>query len=222
MGPLRPVTGLQRSRDAARTTPRRISMTRAAPAATTWPSWSRVRDDADAQRHAGDLRAGRRRASTTTGSSTLIADRIAFVPRYRQRIGRCRAAWPARSGSTTRTSTSTYHVRRSALPRPGSDGAARASSSARIVSRRLDRSRPLWEMYLVEGLEDGRFAILSKSPPDPGRRRRHHRPRAGHPRRRPRRRSRRRTSTGTRTSRRPRRRWSPARCGSPCDTRGWW
>ncbi len=55
-----------------------------------------------------------------------------------------------------------YHVRRSALPRPGSKDQLR-ELVARIVSRPLDRSRPLWEVYLVEGLEGGRFALLSKS-----------------------------------------------------------
>ena len=56
----------------------------------------------------------------------------------------------------------TYHVRRSALPRPGTSEQLR-DLVARIMSRPLDRNRPLWEMYLVEGLEHGRFAILTKT-----------------------------------------------------------
>jgi diacylglycerol O-acyltransferase / wax synthase len=92
----------------------------------------------------------------------LVADRIAFVPRYRQRI----VSVPGRLAGPVWVDDEdfdlTYHVRRSALPRPGSMEQLR-ELTARIVSRRLDRSRPLWEMYLVEGLEDGRFAILSKS-----------------------------------------------------------
>ena len=55
-----------------------------------------------------------------------------------------------------------YHVRRSALPRPGSLDQLR-ELTARIMSRRLDPDRPLWEIYFVEGLEDGRVALLSKS-----------------------------------------------------------
>jgi diacylglycerol O-acyltransferase len=55
-----------------------------------------------------------------------------------------------------------YHVRQSALPRPGSTEQLE-ELVARIITRPLDRTRPLWEMYLIEGLEDGRFAILSKS-----------------------------------------------------------
>jgi WS/DGAT/MGAT family acyltransferase len=56
----------------------------------------------------------------------------------------------------------TYHVRRSALPRPGTQEQL-LELVARVQSRALDRSRPLWEVYLVEGLEDGRFAIVTKS-----------------------------------------------------------
>jgi WS/DGAT/MGAT family acyltransferase len=56
----------------------------------------------------------------------------------------------------------TYHVRRSALPRPGTDGQL-DELVARVQSRPLDRSRPLWEMYLVEGLCDDRFAIITKT-----------------------------------------------------------
>ena len=92
----------------------------------------------------------------------LVQDRIAFVPRYRQRIqavpgGLANPVWvddPAFDIG--------YHVRRSALPRPGSLDQLRELVS-RIVSRPLDRSRPLWEIYVVEGLDDGRFALLTKS-----------------------------------------------------------
>lgn len=56
----------------------------------------------------------------------------------------------------------TFHIRRSALPRPGSLAQLR-EFVGRVLARRLDRSRPLWEMYLVEGLEDNRFALVAKS-----------------------------------------------------------
>jgi len=92
----------------------------------------------------------------------LIADRIAFVPRYRQRLqlvpGRlANPAWVDDEGFDLG-----YHVRRSALPRPGSMDQLR-ELVARIASRPLDRSRPLWECYFVEGLEHGRVALLTKS-----------------------------------------------------------
>src|SRR4029079_4526149 len=56
----------------------------------------------------------------------------------------------------------TYHIRRSALPSPGSD-AQLHEVVARLGSRQLDKSRPLWEMYLVEGLAKNRMAIYTKS-----------------------------------------------------------
>ena len=55
-----------------------------------------------------------------------------------------------------------YHVRHTSLPRPGSPQQLR-KVAARIQSQRLDRSRPLWEYWVVEGLEEDRFAIVTKT-----------------------------------------------------------
>ena len=55
-----------------------------------------------------------------------------------------------------------YHVRHTALPSPGSIEQLR-KLAGRIFSQRLDRSKPLWELWLVQGLEDGRFAIINKT-----------------------------------------------------------
>ncbi len=70
--------------------------------------------------------------------------------------------WPTRSGSTTTTSTSatTYAAPRC---RDRATPSSCASWSSRIVSRPLDRARPLWEIYFVEGLADGRVALLYKT-----------------------------------------------------------
>lgn len=92
----------------------------------------------------------------------LIKHRIAFVPRYRQRV-----RWvPGRVANPVWVDDEhfdvTFHVRRSALPKPGSDEQLQ-DLVARIMSRHLDRDRPLWEMYLVEGLAENRFAILTKT-----------------------------------------------------------
>jgi len=92
----------------------------------------------------------------------LISQRLPYVPRYRQRVrdvpfGVARPVWVDDEDFDV-----TYHVRRSALPKPGSAQQLQ-ELVARIMSRPLDRHRPLWEMYLVEGLADGNFAIITKS-----------------------------------------------------------
>ena len=55
-----------------------------------------------------------------------------------------------------------YHVRHTSLPRPGSDAQLR-QLSARVMAQRLDRARPLWEIWVVEGLAGGRFALINKT-----------------------------------------------------------
>jgi diacylglycerol O-acyltransferase / wax synthase len=93
---------------------------------------------------------------------SLIEQRIGQVPRYRQKI----KSVPGRLANPVWVDDPdfdvTFHVRRSALPRPGSEAQLR-ELVGRLMSRRLDRSRPLWEMYLVEGLEGGRTAIITKT-----------------------------------------------------------
>ncbi|HEY5182961.1 MAG TPA: wax ester/triacylglycerol synthase family O-acyltransferase [Dermatophilaceae bacterium] len=93
---------------------------------------------------------------------SLITNRIAFVPRYRQRIREV----PGRLANPVWVDDVdfdiTYHVRRSALPRPGSDDQLQ-EFVARVQPKRLDRGRPLWEVYLVEGLAEGRFALVTKT-----------------------------------------------------------
>ena len=95
-----------------------------------------------------------------------VEARIALVPRYRQRV----RFVPGRIANPVWVDDErfdiTYHVRRSALPRPGSREQLE-ELVARIQSRRLDRSRPLWETTVVEGLAgDGddaeRFALITK------------------------------------------------------------
>lgn len=92
----------------------------------------------------------------------LIRDRIAYVPRYRQRLREVpgRLAHPV--WVDDERFDVTYHVRRSALPAPGTIEQLH-DLVARIMSRPLDRRHPLWEVYLVEGVQGNRFALLSKT-----------------------------------------------------------
>ena len=92
----------------------------------------------------------------------LISQRIGLVPRYRQKV-----KWvPGRLANPVWVDDAefdvTYHVRRSALPKPGTDAQLR-DLVGRLQSRQLDRHRPLWEIYLVEGLEGGRVAVITKT-----------------------------------------------------------
>jgi len=93
---------------------------------------------------------------------THIRSRLHLVPRYRQKL----AFPPLETGRPVWVDDPTfnlsYHVRHTALPQPGTEEQLRALA-ARIHSQRLDRAKPLWETWLVQGLEGGRFALISKS-----------------------------------------------------------
>jgi len=91
-----------------------------------------------------------------------IVTRLYLVPRYRQRL----AFVPLNQGRPVWVDDPhfnvTYHVRHTALPRPGGDQELKRLCG-RVFSQALDRARPLWELWMVEGLSDDRFAILSKT-----------------------------------------------------------
>ena len=98
----------------------------------------------------------------TTRLSELVHDRLTLVPRYRQRIRQVPGGLAAPVWVDDPHFDLSYHVRRTALPRPGSDDQLH-ELVARVLSRPLDRDRPLWEMYLVEGLSGGRIALITKT-----------------------------------------------------------
>ena len=93
---------------------------------------------------------------------TIIEDRLAYVPRYRMRLRSVPGALAAPVWVEDGDFDLSYHVRRSALPRGGTAEHLRAFVG-RVCARRLDRSRPLWEVYVVEGVADGRFALVTKT-----------------------------------------------------------
>jgi WS/DGAT/MGAT family acyltransferase len=92
----------------------------------------------------------------------LIEARLPRVPRYRQRV----MFVPLKQGRPVWIDETQfdleYHVRRTALPAPGGEAELK-KLVGRLLSQALDRDKPLWEMWLVEGLGDGRFAIVSKT-----------------------------------------------------------
>ena len=91
-----------------------------------------------------------------------IESRLHLVPRFRQKIrfvpfGQGRPVWVDDPHLNL-----AYHVRHTSLPEPGSEQQLRVLA-ARIFSQQLDRSKPLWEIWLIEGLQGGRFAVVGKT-----------------------------------------------------------
>jgi diacylglycerol O-acyltransferase len=91
-----------------------------------------------------------------------IRMRLHLVPRYRQKLAYTaldsgRPVWIDDPSFNLE-----YHIRHTALPAPGR-WEQMQDLTARIFSQQLDRSKPLWEMWLIEGLEDDRFALITKT-----------------------------------------------------------
>jgi WS/DGAT/MGAT family acyltransferase len=89
-----------------------------------------------------------------------ILGKLAYIPRYRQRL-----AWAPPNRRPVWVDDDhfnfDYHVRHTSLPRPGTDEQLKRLAG-RVVSQPLDRSKPLWELWVVEGLSANRFAIIAK------------------------------------------------------------
>jgi WS/DGAT/MGAT family acyltransferase len=91
----------------------------------------------------------------------MVAGKLGLVPRYRQKVRFVPlAAGPPAWIEDPHFSLS-YHLRHAAVPAPGSEEQLR-QMAARIFSQHLDRDKPLWELWVVEGLTRGRWALLSK------------------------------------------------------------
>ena len=91
-----------------------------------------------------------------------ISSRLHLVPRFRQKVrfvpfSQGRPVWVDDPHFNIG-----YHVRHTSLPPPGSEEQLK-NLAARVFSQQLDRSKPLWELWLIEGLKGGRFAIVGKT-----------------------------------------------------------
>ncbi|MGK2932224.1 MAG: wax ester/triacylglycerol synthase domain-containing protein, partial [Solirubrobacterales bacterium] len=92
----------------------------------------------------------------------VVGGRLHLVPPFTQRLAEVPFNLDRPYWVTDEHFDIGYHVREIALPAPGSREQL-LEQAGRIYSRRLDRSRPLWEVYLIQGLENGRVALLSKT-----------------------------------------------------------
>jgi WS/DGAT/MGAT family acyltransferase len=91
----------------------------------------------------------------------MVAGKLDLVPRYRQRIRSVPLALGTPAWIDDRHFSLDYHLRHTAIPPPGSEEQLRQMAS-RVFSQQLDRNKPLWELWAVEGLSGGRWALLSK------------------------------------------------------------
>ncbi|WP_203921440.1 wax ester/triacylglycerol synthase family O-acyltransferase [Rugosimonospora africana] len=112
--------------------------------------------------HAGTVAVFDGPAPTYLDLVRLLLARLSLVPRYRQRVrtvplGLGRPAWVDDEHFQVR-----YHLRHAAVPAPGGAGQLR-DLAGRVFAQRLDATRPLWELWLVEGLRDDRWALITKT-----------------------------------------------------------
>ncbi len=91
-----------------------------------------------------------------------IDQRLHLVPRYRQKLSFPRMQMGRPLWVDDPSFNIDYHVRYTALPKPGGIEQLRMLTG-RVFSQRLDRTKPLWEIWLIEGLEDDRFALINKT-----------------------------------------------------------
>ena len=91
----------------------------------------------------------------------LLLGKIARVPRYRQRVRTVPLNFARPMWVDDAHFQILYHVRHTAVPRPGNADQLR-NLAGRVLGQRMDLTKPLWELWLVEGLENDRWAIINK------------------------------------------------------------
>jgi diacylglycerol O-acyltransferase len=121
-----------------------------------------LEDHSSAHMHVASVMVFEGAAPTLTALVDHVQSRLHLVPRYRQRLatvpfGQGRPLWVDDPHFNPY-----YHIRHTALPRPADDGALK-QLAGRLFSQRLDRSKPLWEIWLVQSMAGGRFALIAKT-----------------------------------------------------------
>jgi WS/DGAT/MGAT family acyltransferase len=121
-----------------------------------------LEDNSTAHMHVASVMVFEGTAPTPQELVDHIVSRLHLVPRYRQRLafvpfGQGRPVWTDDPHFNPR-----YHIRHTALPKPADDKALK-QLAGRLFSQRLDRSKPLWEIWLVERMAGERFALIAKT-----------------------------------------------------------
>jgi diacylglycerol O-acyltransferase len=121
-----------------------------------------LEDNSTAHMHVASVMVFEGKAPTQQELIDHVLSRLHVVPRYRQRLayvpfGQGRPVWADDPYFNPH-----YHIRQTALPRPADDTALKRLAG-RLFSQRLDRSKPLWEMWLVQRMSGGRFALIAKT-----------------------------------------------------------
>jgi diacylglycerol O-acyltransferase len=121
-----------------------------------------LEDHSTAHMHVASVMVFEGKAPTLQDLVEHVVNRLHLVPRYRQRLafvplGQGRPVW-----SDDPHFNPYYHIRHTALPKPADDTALKRLAG-RLFSQRLDRSKPLWEIWLVQSMSGGRFALVAKT-----------------------------------------------------------
>jgi WS/DGAT/MGAT family acyltransferase len=119
-------------------------------------------EDDNSSMHIGSTAIFEGPAPTQDEFQAMVESKLPLVPRYRQKVRFVplelgRPVWEDDPHFNI-----SYHVRHTALPTPGGQAQLR-NLIGRVMSQMLDRTKPLWEMWVVEGLEDGHWALISKT-----------------------------------------------------------
>jgi diacylglycerol O-acyltransferase len=121
-----------------------------------------LEDDGVSHMHVGSIAIVEGPAPTPEEFDRYVAGKLPLVPRYRQKV----LIPPLQFGRPVWVDDPHfnlgYHLRHTALPHPGGEREL-LTQIGRIMSQRLDRQRPLWETWKIEGLEDGAWALVSKT-----------------------------------------------------------
>ena len=121
-----------------------------------------LEDHSAAHMHVASVMVFEGKAPTLQELVEHVLNRLHLVPRYRQRLafvpfGQGRPVW-----TDDPHFNPYYHIRHTALPKPADDAALKRLAG-RLFSQRLDRSKPLWEIWLVQSMSGGRFALVAKT-----------------------------------------------------------